>query len=155
MLVAALLLAGCGGGTDEAASPPGPPPVTAATLGEQEILATAEYLAQERFATADLEYGERLGMQCRACHTLEKGGAHMLGPALHGFFGRQAGVIEGYAFSPALANSEFRWTPDALDAWLAQPAVFLPGNRMAYAGLRKEDDRRAVIAWLLQATADE
>ena len=75
--------------------------------------------------------------------------------ALHGFFGRQTGVIEGYAFSPALANSEFRWTPDALDAWLAQPAVFLPGNRMAYAGLRKEDDRRAVIAWLLQATADE
>ena len=78
----------------------------------------------------------------------------MMGPALFGFFGREAGSLDGFAFSPALAGADFVWTPRALDAWLRQPANFLPGNRMIYAGLSKADDRRAVIAYLLRVTDD-
>jgi cytochrome c2 len=52
------------------------------------------------------------------------------------------------------AEAEFLWTPAALDAWLAQPAAFLPGNRMAYAGLNDQSDRDAVIAALVKQTSD-
>ena len=128
--------------------------ITATTLGEQMVLSNDEYLAATEYAGADRERGERLSMQCRACHSLDSGGTHMLGPALYGFFGKSAGFAEGFAYSPALSGAEFVWTPRALDAWLAQPAAFLPGNRMAYVGLSRLDDRRALIAYLLAATDD-
>ena len=57
-----------------------------------------------------------------------------------------------YSYSEALASSNFVWTPRALDAWLAQPYPFLPGNRMSYPGLPDGDDRKAVIAYLLHYT---
>jgi cytochrome c len=135
--------------TDESA-----PRLTAATLGEQTVRANSEYLAEAPLAGADLREGERLAAQCRACHSLEAGRPHMIGPNLHGFFGSAAGRARGYAYSPALKDSEFRWTPRALDAWLAKPREFLPGNRMTYAGLNDPADRQAVIAYLLVATDD-
>ena len=91
-------------------------------------------------------------MQCRACHTLEKGGANVLGPNLYALFGKTAGSASDYSYSEALASSNFVWTPRALDAWLAQPYPFLPGNRMSYPGLPDGDDRKAVISYLLHYT---
>ena len=126
--------------------------LTADTIGEQQVLSNAEYLELDEYATAQLEWGERLSMQCRACHSFEESGANLMGPALHGFFGRKAGSFEGFAYSVALQGADFVWTPPVLNAWLAQPADFLPGNKMIYAGLSKADDRRAVIAYLLGAT---
>ena len=127
-------------------------PLTAATLGEQTILSSKDYLAHETYAAADVDRGETLSMQCRACHTLEKGGADVLGPNLYALFGRTAGSAPDYSYSEELANSNFVWTPRALDAWLAQPYPFLPGNRMSYPGLPSSDDRNAVIAYLLHTT---
>ena len=92
-------------------------------------------------------------MQCRACHTLEQGGANVLGPNLFGVFGRTAGSAPDYPYSEVLAAGGFVWTPRALDAWLAQPFAFLPGNRMSFPGLKDGNDRNAVIAYLLQHTA--
>lgn len=126
--------------------------LTADTLGEQARLSNEEYLSLEEYATTDSAWGERLAMQCRACHSLEAGGNNMIGPALHGFFGTKAGSVSGFSYSPVLAQAKFTWTPRALDAWLAQPANFLPGNRMTFAGIQKADDRRAIIAYLLAAT---
>jgi len=153
-LIVAATVTACQGGSDgsQAVSAVSRPALTAATLGEQTVMSNAEYLASDEFAGADPAWGERLAMQCRACHSLDPGGNHMIGPALYGFFGRRAGSAAGYAYSDALSQSDFVWTPTALDAWLAQPATFLPGNRMTYAGLSKADDRRAVIAYLLAAT---
>ena len=77
----------------------------------------------------------------------------MLGPNLHGMFGRSAGSMPGFQFSEALSSAEFTWTPRALDAWLKAPAQFLPGNRMAFAGVSSEENRNALIAFLIGETA--
>jgi len=149
--LALLAVAGCGqstpGGAGEAQV------LTAATLGHQPVRSPAEYLAEAPYAEADEEYGDRLSMQCRACHTLEKGGPNMIGPNLHGMFGRPAGSAPGFPFSRAFAGVEFVWTPRALDAWLTEPSRFLPGNMMAYPGLANRSDRVALIASLLRQTS--
>jgi cytochrome c len=155
LLLFTLFLAACGkskSGSATAEAPLEPAMLTAATLGEQVVLPTGDYLRLPKYADADPELGQRLAMQCRACHTFERGGPNLTGPSLHGFFGRPVGSLPGYAYSPALQQADFIWTPDALDAWLAQPAAFLPGNRMVYVGLDDQADRDAVIAALLRQT---
>jgi len=129
--------------------------LTAATLGSETVLTAAEYLAEAPYAEADEEYGDRISMQCRACHTFERGGPNMIGPNLHGVFGRPAGSAPGFPYSKAFAEASFVWTPRALDAWLAEPARFLPGNAMAYPGLASPGDRAALIASLLRQTSRE
>ncbi len=155
--ISTLSLGACGKNGSDAASAnvarsESAAPLTAAALGEQTILSSQDYLAQDTYASADVDRGETLSMQCRACHTLEKGGADVLGPNLYALFGRTAGSAPDYSYSEELANSNFVWTPRALDAWLAQPYPFLPGNRMSYPGLPDSDDRNAVIAYLLHYT---
>lgn len=156
-LAIAVLMSACGGaesGADVAPATGEPDVLTAATLGAQVVLPTADYLKLPKYKDADSKYGATLAMQCRACHSFEPDGSTVIGPNLHGFFGRPVGDADGYSDSPALAEADFIWTPQALDAWLAQPARFLPGNRMVYPGLANEDDRSAVIAALLRLTDD-
>jgi cytochrome c len=150
-------MAACGGpqsGGDSVQTTQEPGAVTAATLGAQVVLPTADYLQLPEYESADREYGARLVMQCRACHGFEPGGPSISGPNLHGVFGRAAGGVDGYPYSEAFAEADFIWTPEALDAWLAEPIRFLPGNRMPYPGLREQEDRNAVIAELLRLTDD-
>ena len=146
-------LAGCGRNVPESnAGDAGTPTLTASTLGVQTVLTAAEYRALPEFRNANAEHGERLSMQCRACHTFEQDGPHVLGPNLFEFFGRPAGSTPGFPYSSALAESNFVWTPRSLDAWLAAPREFLPGNMMAYQGLPNSSDRAALISSLLVQT---
>lgn len=157
VLTVSTLITACGGpppGNQDPAAESEPGVVTAATLGAQVVLPTADYLKLPEYANADPAYGARLAMQCRACHSFEQGGPSVSGPNLYGVFGRPAGDVDGYPYSKALAEADFIWTPEALDAWLVQPVRFLPGNRMAYPGLREQSDRNAVIAELLRVTDD-
>ncbi len=151
ILLALLMLAACGRDGD---SPPAPPPLTAATLGEQTILAAAEHLSMPPYAGADRRQGEKQAQLCKACHSLEAGGPNMVGPALYGFFGRPVGAVEDFDYSAAIRDADFVWTPRALDAWLRQPARFLPGNRMSYPGVAGADERAALIAYLLEVTTE-
>lgn len=149
------LIAGCGkqsGGSGPEADTP--PALTAATLGEQQVLGASEYLSQAPYADADQSNGARQAQVCRACHSFVQGGPSMIGPALNGFFGTPAGSRDGFEYSQVLRDSEFVWTPRALDAWLAQPGRFLPGNRMTFAGVLRSEDRNDLIAYLLEATAE-
>ncbi len=78
----------------------------------------------------------------------------MIGPALFGFFGSEVGTRSGFAYSAVMRNADFVWTPEALNAWLAQPGRFLPGNRMTFAGVLDQGDRDDLIAYLLDVTTD-
>lgn len=127
--------------------------VTAATLGPQTVRAAAEYLAESPYADASKTLGDRYLMQCRACHTFDDGGSHMLGPSLHDIIGRPAGTAPGFRYSKALSEADIVWTPRAIDAWLAEPRRFLPGNQMVYAGVRQAEDRAALIASLIRETS--
>ncbi|MDX1506790.1 MAG: cytochrome c family protein [Woeseiaceae bacterium] len=129
--------------------------LTAATLGEQVVLSNADQLASAPYNSADTKNGAAQARLCRACHTLESGGMNMLGPNLHGFFGKRVGTVEGFGYSNALLAADFVWTPRALDAWLQRPAAFLPGNMMAFGGIRDPQDRVDLIAYLLEETNDE
>ena len=113
----------------------------------------AEYLSSPRFASADLERGRILSLACQACHTLGAGEDHNLGPNLYGMFGRPAAQLEGFEYSEALRASGLVWTPQELEAWLAEPDGFVPGNNMVFAGYGSESDRRDLLAWLLTATS--
>ena len=156
ILLSVALVAGCGSGSDKAESTTEKTPLlTAATLGEQTVLSASEYLAEAAFVAADRDNGARQVQICKACHSLGPGGPNMLGPALYGFFGREAGSNEEFDYSPALRAATFVWTPRALEAWLAQPGSFLPGNRMVFGGIPRQQDRRDLIAFLLEVTAPD
>ncbi len=149
-----LLIAGCGQEKNEnaVAGDDVMPLLTATTLGEQTVLPTSQYLAAAPYSSADRSNGENLARVCRACHSLDKDGPNMIGPALFGFFGSDAGSRDGFEYSAILSGADFVWTPRALDAWLVQPGRFLPGNRMVFAGLPRQSDRDDLIAYLLEAT---
>lgn len=103
----------------------------------------------------DAVKGKRLFNRCRACHNLTATARTRIGPNLDSLFGRQAGSAEGFKYSKALADADFIWTEKNLNEWLAQPRTFLPGNKMAFAGLRKEQDRKDLMAYLREATVAE
>jgi cytochrome c len=123
-------------------------------LGEQVVLTAEEYLAIAPYNDADGSRGERQAQICKACHSLDRDGPNMIGPALHGFFGTEVGSRSGFEYSAVMRNADFVWTPEALNAWLAQPGRFLPGNRMTFAGVLRQSDRDDLIAYLLGATTD-
>ena len=102
--------------------------------------------------SADLDRGEILSLACQACHPLMPGDKHNIGPNLYGVFGRSAASAEGFEYSQVLADSGLIWSAQLLDAWLADPAGFLPGNNMAFAGYRAIGDRSDLIAFLMVAT---
>lgn len=101
---------------------------------------------------ADVENGRKLFRQCEACHTVEAGGKNKIGPNLHGVMGRKAGLVDGYNYSKAMSASGIVWDDANLDKYLERPATFLKGNKMAYAGLRKDTDRADVIAFIRDAS---
>ena len=169
-IAAVMVLAACG--KSEAPAPETPPAATPAAEAPAEAAATpaaapndaveAAADAVSPFAalpapynTADYARGRRTWKLCQSCHITAEGGGNLVGPNLHGLFGREAGTLEGFAYSPALQEADFIWTPDKVDHWLENPRTFLPGNRMTFAGVRKPDDRIAVIAYLMSETGYE
>jgi len=117
------------------------------------ILATLVLAAAPVSALAqtggDPAAGEKVFNQCKACHTVEAG-KNRVGPSLHGVVGRKAGTVEGFNYSPAMKGYGQEWTPENLDKYLADPKGTIPGNKMAFAGLKKPEDRANVIAYLAQ-----
>jgi cytochrome c len=151
-----LLLAACGSdkpaGDQRAEPPPATTAVRAAGFDPGPIKTAAEYQLEPELVSADPARGELLGLACAACHRLRAEEGTLIGPNLHGVFGRPAASIEGFAYSPALRESGLVWTPRSLEAWLANPSGFVEGTTMAFTGYRSAEDRRDLIAYLLRAT---
>jgi len=114
--------------------------------------AAADSGLEARLAAANLKRGQLLYMVCKACHDVEAGLPHKVGPNLHGMFGQRAGAAEGFKYTDALAKSGITWTPESMDAWLKQPGTLVPGNGMAFAGIANDADRASLIAWLMANT---
>lgn len=164
ILASTLLLAACGG-SDAPADPPAPEsenivenPVVAAEsspgTSAPVVDAAADAFAAlpEPYQSADYARGKRTYKLCQSCHTLAEGGQNLVGPNLYGVFGRQIGSVEGFNYSSAVQDADFVWTPEQLDSWLTSPRDFLPGNKMSFAGVRREEDRLGVIAYIMAET---
>ncbi|MEM1314711.1 MAG: cytochrome c family protein [Pseudomonadota bacterium] len=100
-------------------------------------------------ASVDASRGERVFAKCKACHKVD--GTDGTGPHLNGVVGRAIGGVAGFGYSGALeATGQADWTPENLYAFLENPKGWAPGTSMGFAGIRKPEDRAALIAWLEQ-----
>ena len=110
--------------------------------------ATALCAAVPALAAPDAARGEQLYARCVACHAL----AHdRVGPRHCGLFGRLAGSVPGFDYSPAMKNSRVTWNDKTLDRFLTEPLKMVPGSSMTYAGVADPKDRADLIAYLKRA----
>jgi len=162
-LGASLLLTACGGGATDATNntvenqsstaPSSEASGAVVTPAAVETAASDAFAAlPEPYMSADYNRGRRTFKLCQSCHTLNEGGQNLVGPNLYGVFGRQIGGVEGFTYSKAVQESDIVWTPEILGQWLESPRNFLPGNKMSFAGVRKPEDRTAVIAYIMAET---
>ena len=91
--------------------------------------------------------GEKVFRQCQACHVIDAE-QNRVGPNLVGIIGRPAGSVEGFKYSDAMANSGIVWDETTIAEYLANPREYVDGNRMAFAGLRNEQQIADVIAYI-------
>ncbi len=129
-VLAAYVQAGDAAPASAAAAPVGPEPIAGL------------------LASADVEAGKSIFKKCAACHSAEKGGPNKVGPGLYGVVGNDIADHDGFAYSGAMKELPGNWTYDALNQFLFKPKAFLAGTKMAFAGLRKAEERAAIIAYL-------
>jgi cytochrome c len=122
-----LALAACGGAKDQAASE-----------------TTSSEPATESVALS----GETVFNQCKACHTIDKGGRTGVGPNLHAIVGRAVGSSEGFAYSAAMKAKGGNWDEASLDAFIADPRTVVTGTKMSFVGVKDATQRQALIAYL-------
>ena len=99
------------------------------------------------WADGDAARGEKKFEECHACHALERD-KESVGPSLFGVFGRKAGEGADFRYSPAMKRSGITWTPQTVEAFVADPQATVAANRMPYAGMPGGGDRADLIAFL-------
>lgn len=101
---------------------------------------------------ADAAKGERIFQQCKTCHSVEKGGKNGVGPNLSGVMGRKAGTLAGFSYSEAMKNAGIVWDEAQLAEYVSDPKKRIPGNKMAFVGLKRQEQIDDLIAYLKAAT---
>lgn len=128
-------------------SPPSGAPVAPLTVAQ-----AAGRSAEPATSTGgDPQAGRLVYRKCQACHSLEAG-KNTLGPSLAGIIGKKAGSVPSFNYSPALKSSNIVWDVPALDAYLLDPQKAVPGNKMPFPGLKTENERKDVIAYLASSS---
>ena len=126
--------------------------VTSAPVEEQ-AAATAPAEKQDPpveslLASANPSAGETAMKACAVCHSWTKGGGNKIGPNLYGVVGRDIGKEPGFSYSSAVASKGGKWTFDDLYQWIKNPKAFIPGDKMAFAGVKDPQERANIIAYL-------
>lgn len=103
-------------------------------------------------ADGDPEDGAKVFNKCKACHVADEP-QNRVGPHLVGLFGRQAGSVEGFKYSDAMKESGVTWDEETIAEYIADPRGYIKGNRMAFVGLKDEEEIADLIAYLKEATA--
>lgn len=111
--------------------------------GEEEVASIGELLA-----VADADAGASLAKKCTACHSLEQGGPNKIGPGLWGIVNRPLGGAADFGYSSAIVDHGGVWDYESLNAFLTNPKGWAPGTKMAFAGLKKPEDRANLILFL-------
>ena len=115
------------------------------------IAVAAVLVTSQASAAGDVAQGKKVFNKCKACHSLAAG-KKKIGPSLHGLFGRTSGTTAGFNYSKAMKKAAIVWTPETLAQYLTNPKKFVPGNRMPFAGIKKQNERDNIVAYIQQAT---
>lgn len=107
-------------------------------------------------ASVDLAAGEKIARKCVACHVFSEGGANKVGPALYGIVNRDIASVEGFSYSAALTEygAGKQWNYDELNGFLYKPKAHVKGTSMGFAGIKKTDERAAMIGYLRSLAAE-
>ncbi len=104
-------------------------------------------------ANADVSRGEQsMQGKCVACHNWNEGGANGTGPNLYNVVGRDIGAVSDFRYSSTMGSYPGNWTYEELNGFLLNPSQYMPGTAMSYAGIRRDGERAAVIAFLAAQT---
>jgi cytochrome c len=104
----------------------------------------------ELMKLADVTRGAKIFKKCASCHNAEKGAAAKVGPNLYGVINRARGSFSGFSYSKAMKEKGGSWDRESVDQFITKPKEYLPGTKMAFAGLKKPQDRADVILFLEQ-----
>ena len=104
------------------------------------------------FASTNAAEGAKIFKKCAACHSITEGGANKIGPALWGVLGRPSGSVPGYRYSKAMAAHGKNWSFEEMNGFLIKPKDWIKGTKMSFAGLKKAEDRAAVILYMNENT---
>lgn len=99
-------------------------------------------------AAADPAAGEKAFAKCKTCHTPEKGGPNRVGPNLWNVVGAHNAHMPDFAYSDVIKNLNITWDYDHLNQFLTNPKAYAPGTKMTFAGIKKPEERAALIRWL-------
>jgi cytochrome c len=120
------------------------------------ILTLAVVLAPRPGDAADIAANIAAGQaefnNCKICHTVEAGGRNVVGPNLHGVFGRKAGTSDNFLYSEAMKQSGIVWDDETLAKYLHNPKELVPGGKMAFPGIKDDATVANLLAYLHQAT---
>jgi cytochrome c len=100
---------------------------------------------------ADIAAGQAQFNRCKICHSLEAG-KNIVGPSLHGLFGRKAGSADNFTYSAAMTDSGIVWNEETLTQYLRDPKKVVPGGKMAFPGIKDDQQIADLLAYLQQAT---
>jgi cytochrome c len=105
------------------------------------------------YRTGDLAHGEQVFHACVSCHTTGETGQNLNGPNLYRIFGRKAGTKANFKYSKAMKAAGFTWTPQRVDAFVADPQAVVPDTAMTIRGVPDAKDRIDLIAYLKVASS--